>query len=146
MLVFLDTEFTDFAKPDLIRLALVAENGREFYAEPIDYRKNECSAFVRETVLPLLGRVPGAACTSNELADRVQAWFAALPEPVTIIFDFETDWHLLAVALFWPPQKSPPANFATPLFLDGYTVTHPVFEKIRGQRVPNSLTYANGKQ
>lgn len=80
MLVFLDTEFTDFAKHDLISLALVTEDGREFYAERTDYRKNECSAFV--------------------LADRVQAWFAALPEPATIIFDFETDWHLLAVALF----------------------------------------------
>lgn len=38
MLIFLDTEFTDFARPDLISLALVSEDGREFYAERIDYR------------------------------------------------------------------------------------------------------------
>lgn len=78
MFVFLETEFTNFAKPDLISLALVAEDGRDFYAERTDYPENECIAFVRETVSPWLGRVPGAACTSNELADRVQAWFACI--------------------------------------------------------------------
>ena len=36
MLVFLDTEFTKFNSPDLISLALVAEDGREFYAERTD--------------------------------------------------------------------------------------------------------------
>lgn len=125
MLVFLDTEFTDFAKPDLISLALVAEDGREFYAERTDYRQNECSAFVHETVLPLLGRVPGAACTSKELTDRVRAWFAAFPEPATVIFDFQTDWDLLAGAMPGRPLDS----FATPLYLDGYAITHPFFEK-----------------
>ena len=106
MLVFLDTEFTKFAHPDLISLALVAEDGREFYAERTDYRNNECSGFVQETVLPLLGRVPGAACNSRELTDRVRAWFAALPEPATVIFDFKTDWHLLAVAMLGRPKKN----------------------------------------
>ena len=106
MLIFLDTEFTKFSYPDLISLALVAEDGREFYAERTDYRQNECSAFVQETVLPLLGRVPSAACTSKELTDRVRAWFAALPEPATIVFDYETDWHLLAVAMLGRPQKN----------------------------------------
>ena len=133
MLVFLDTEFTDFAKPDLISLALVAEDGREFYAERTDYRKNECSAFVHETVLPLLGRVPGAACDSAELALRLRAWFHALPEPSIIIFDFETDWHLLAVAMLGRPGKSPPASFATPLFLDSYAITHPLFEQAQNR-------------
>ncbi len=129
MLVFLDTEFTKFAHPDLISLALVAEDGREFYAERTDYRNNECSGFVQETVLPLLGRVPGAACNSRELTDRVRAWFAALPEPATVIFDFKTDWHLLAVAMLGRPKKNPPTDFATPLFLDSYAITNPVFEQ-----------------
>ena len=66
MLVFLDTEFTSFVRPDLISIGLVAEEGREFYAERTDYRKDDCSDFVRETVLPLLGRVPGAACSRPE--------------------------------------------------------------------------------
>ena len=124
MLIFLDTEFTKFSYPDLISLALVAEDGREFYAERTDYRQNECSAFVQETVLPLLGRVPGAACTSKELTDRVRAWFAALPEPATIVFDYETDWHLLAQAMPGRPLE----NFAEQLYLDGHTIGHPIFE------------------
>ena len=61
MLDFLDTEFTDFVRPDLISIALVSEDGREFYAERTDYREDDCSDFVRETVLPLLGGVPDAA-------------------------------------------------------------------------------------
>ena len=51
MLVFLDTEFTKFNRPDLISIALVSEDGREFYAERTDYRRDECTAFVCETVL-----------------------------------------------------------------------------------------------
>lgn len=125
MLVFLDTEFSDFAKPDLISLALVAEDGREFYAERTDYPASECSAFVQEIVLPLLGRVPGAACDSAELALRLQAWFHALSEPPIIIFDYETDWDLLAGAIPGRPLDS----FAEPLHLDGYAISHPFFEK-----------------
>jgi hypothetical protein len=33
MLVFLDTEFTDLAKPELLSLGLVAINGLEHYGE-----------------------------------------------------------------------------------------------------------------
>ena len=46
MLVFLDTEFTSFFQPDLISVGLVAEDGREFYAERTDYRCDECTVFV----------------------------------------------------------------------------------------------------
>ena len=72
MLVFLDTEFTDFTWPNLISLALVSEDGREFYAERTDYHRDDCSQFVRDNVQPLLGRVPGAACTNKELTDHVR--------------------------------------------------------------------------
>ena len=91
MLTFLDTEFTKFNRPDLISIAMVSEDGREFYAERTDYRRDECTAFVCETVLPLLGRVPGAACSRPELTSRVRKWFEALPEPAIIVFDYERD-------------------------------------------------------
>ncbi|APW48677.1 3'-5' exoribonuclease [Rhodoferax antarcticus] len=129
MLIFLDTEFTQFNSPDLISMALVAEDGREFYAERDDYHRDDCSDFVRETVLPLLGRVPGATCSRSELTDRVREWFAQLPEPATIIFDFETDWRLLGVAMLGRPQKNPPNPFAQKLHLDSCAITHPVFEQ-----------------
>lgn len=128
MLVFLDTEFTDLVRPDLISLALVSEDGREFYAERTDYTATRCTEFVRETVLPLLGRVPGASCTDKELTERVRAWLKELPEPAIIIYDFATDWHLLAVTMLGRPHSKPPGNFATPLFLDSHAISHPVFE------------------
>ena len=128
MLVFLDTEFTDFTRPDLISIGLVAEDGREFYAERTDYYTTRCGDFVRETVLPLLGRVPDAACTRTELTDRLRDWFGQLPEPATIIFDYEWDWRLLAVAMLGRPHSKPPGNFAQQLYLDSYAITHPAFE------------------
>ena len=129
MLVFLDTEFTDFARPGLISLGLVAEDGREFYAERTDYHRDACSAFVRETVQPLLGRVPGAACSRSELTERLHVWFEQLPEPATIIYDFEGDWLLLVDAILGPNYRAIPVNFGEPLHLGNSSITHPVFEQ-----------------
>ena len=129
MLVFLDTEFTDFALPDLISIGLVAENGREFYAERTDYRRAECNDFVRATVLPLLGRVPGAACRRPALTRRLRQWLEALPEPATIVFDYERDWLLLADAYLGSEHQKPPANVGETLHLDRFVITHPLFER-----------------
>ena len=129
MLVFLDTEFTDFARPDLISLALVAEDGREFYAERTDYNTSSCSEFVLETVLPLLGRVPGATCNRDELTERLHGWFEQFPEPATVIYDFEGDWQLLVWAILGRAYRNPPAKFGEPLHLDGHAITHPIFER-----------------
>ena len=135
MIVFLDTEFTDFVRPDLISIGLVAEDLREFYAERIDYRKDDCSVFVRETVLPLLGGVPDAACNQSELTQRLRDWFEQLPEPATIIYDFESDCRLLAEAVLGRTENNPPANFGEPLHLENSSITHPVFERAQ------NLTY-----
>ena len=133
MLVFLDTEFTDFVRPDLISLALVSEDGREFYAERTDYFETRCSDFVRETVQPLLGRVPGAACSRPELTDRLHEWFDMLPEPATIIYDFESDWLLLVDAILGRAYRTPPANFGEPLYLGNSSITNPVFERAQNR-------------
>ncbi|MFM2324982.1 MAG: hypothetical protein RL244_1861 [Pseudomonadota bacterium] len=69
MRVFLDTEFTNVNRPELISLGLVAEDGREFDAERTDFSRQACSGFVDAHVLSLLGRVPGAACDARTLAD-----------------------------------------------------------------------------
>ena len=129
MLVFLDTEFTDFLRPDLISIALVAEDGSEFYAERTDYCEDDCSDFVRETVLPLLGGVPDTACSRSELTQRLRDWFEQLPEPATIIYDFESDWRLLAEAVLGRTDNNPPANFGEPPHLGNSSITHPVFER-----------------
>ncbi len=118
MLIFLDTEFTKLDRPDLISLALVAEDGREFYAERTDYDPRQCSDFVREHVLPLLGRVEGAGCSRLDLTMRLRDWILQLTEPATYVFDSPKDWHLLAVAMLGRPQKYPPGDFGKQLFLD----------------------------
>ena len=65
MLIFIDTEFTDFADTELISIGLITDSGEhEFYAElPVNRRK--CSDFVIETVLPQLGNAPGAQRSSE---------------------------------------------------------------------------------
>ncbi|CAN7485200.1 hypothetical protein [Duganella sp. LjRoot269] len=100
MLVFLDTEFTTLARvdPELISIGMAAVGSSDFYAERTDYRRDDTSEFVRTDVIPLLGKIPGAACTSVELASRLRRWFDALPEPATIMYDFVIDWQLLQAA------------------------------------------------
>lgn len=78
MKVFLDTEFSSLneAEAQLISLALVAEDGREFYAEvpPETYRQT-CSSFVLEIVLPILwgGQYE---MPLSEMARSLRAWLA----------------------------------------------------------------------
>lgn len=98
MLLFLDTEFTNYTHPDLISIGIAAVAGSDFYAERTDYRREDCTDFVRDEIIPLLGKTPGAACMSVELASRLHEWFDALPEPATIYYDYETDWQLLQAA------------------------------------------------
>lgn len=98
MLVFLDTEFTDFAQPDLISIGLATTGVPDFYAERSDYLRERCTPFVQTEVIPLLGRVPHATCDENELAQRLRAWFDQLPESAIILYDFEVDWILLRAA------------------------------------------------
>lgn len=129
MLIFLDTEFTKLERPDLISLALVAENGCEFYAERTDYDPRQCSEFVREHVLPLLGRVEGAGCSRMDLTHRLRDWVAQFSEPATFVFDSPKDWHLLAVAILGRPKKTPPGDFGKQKFLDSSVFSHALFEK-----------------
>ncbi len=47
MRVFLDTEYTNISQPALISIGLVADDGREFYAELTDgWLACDCSPFV----------------------------------------------------------------------------------------------------
>lgn len=72
MRVFLDTEFTGLSSdPRLLSIGLVAENGAEFYIELTDgWSEENCSAWVREHVIPLLGK--GARCTRREVGRRIR--------------------------------------------------------------------------
>lgn len=109
MLLFLDTEFTDFTDCELISIGMVSEDGRHtFYAELQDFDRDRCNAFVRATVWALLGQVDGAGIRREALPDRLRAWFATLPRRVTIACDSDRDWRLLGAAL----GGAMPANIA----------------------------------
>ena len=100
MLIFLDTEFTDFIDCELISIGMVSEDGQhEFYAERTDYNKGICSDFVLEAVAPHLGKSSGAACTREELTQRLWQWFASLPGKVQIATESAHDRDLLWDAL-----------------------------------------------
>lgn len=136
MKLFLDTEFTDFIQIELISIALVSEDGREFYAERNDYGRQDCSAVVRAEVEPLLGRVPGASCSRQELSRRLHAWFAALPQPATVLCDYFSDWELLADALQDDTHESPahrPANLQAQQLLGPAILGDPQFSRAQAE-------------
>lgn len=94
--IFIDTEFTDLVDLDLISIALVAEDGREFYAERNDFDRAKCNDFVVENVLPLLGAWPSRVMSNSDLACELCAWLAQFePEGAVICFDFVGDIGLL---------------------------------------------------
>jgi hypothetical protein len=96
---FIDTEFSDFTNPLLISIALVDDDGREFYAElPVD--RTRCNQFVIDNVLPLLGRQLDAQCTPEELQARLNAWLLPLKgKKPDLCYDFEGDWILFSQAM-----------------------------------------------
>jgi hypothetical protein len=132
MRIFIDTEFTDHANPDLICIGMATDGGQIFYAERTDYRCEDCSSFVRSEILPLLGREPSAACTAAELSHRLCEWFRALPEAATVLYDYETDRLLLEASFLGElPSK-----------LSGYElVNHKIFRH-SAYKLGEVLTYS----
>ena len=97
MRLYVDTEFTDFLDCDLISMALVAEDGREFYGERSDFDLQIRSEFVRAAVLPQLGQFPHRVFTREALRAELLAWldqFAEEPERILCV-DYAGDWELL---------------------------------------------------
>ncbi|KVQ51410.1 MULTISPECIES: 3'-5' exoribonuclease [Burkholderia cepacia complex] len=107
LLVFVDTEFTDFLDCDLISIALVANDGREFYGERTDFDLASCSEFVRAAVIPQLGQYPDRTYTKAALQTALHSWlaqFAVEPAPRRLCFDYGMDWELLIDLLGDVPQ------------------------------------------
>lgn len=107
MLIFIDTEFTDFIDCELISIGMVSEDGQHtFYAEVQDFDRSKCNPYVQSGIWPLLGGIPEAIMKRAELTPRLRTWFTGLPFSVTIACDSYTDWELL-VDVFdgdLPPQ------------------------------------------
>jgi len=101
MIIFIDTEFSDFINTELISIGMVDQLDRTFYAE-LPCNLKECSDFVREVVIPQLGEIHGAQCTREELKIRLLDWLSAYkdePEPTVIAYDYSGDFSLFLNAL-----------------------------------------------
>jgi 3' exoribonuclease, RNase T-like len=104
---FLDTEFTGFETFQLISVAIVGEDGREFYGEVSDFDRALCSDFVREAVLPQLGNPPGHAMPFHQVRRELLHWLAHIPikpKPV-LCFDYEGDLQLVEHLIGGPLPK-----------------------------------------
>ncbi|MEE4305660.1 3'-5' exoribonuclease [Pseudomonas alliivorans] len=108
MRLFLDCEFTRLsAQAKLISLALVAEDGREFYVEVIDaWREDDCSDFVKEIVLPQLwgGQY---AMPLIEARSALLRFLATYDEEIKLVTDAPIyDWELFCELAYdngrWP--------------------------------------------
>ena len=94
--IFLDTEFTDFIDCELISIGAVDEVGFEFYAEVTDFRREACSSFVKETVIPLLGQYPKSYVnTKQRVAEVFYEWLQSYRHDGCILcVDYHADWDL----------------------------------------------------
>lgn len=108
---FYDCEFTDLS-PDsvLLSIGLVAADGdAELYIEIADADVSASSDFVKEAVLPLLGRHAPEVLTKAAAAARIEVWLDTARDgdrqrQIQMIADSSWDWdHFLA--LF--PARSP---------------------------------------
>lgn len=125
MLIFLDTEFTDFIDIDLISIGMVSEDGHTFYAERNDYRREAASNFVLEAVLPHLGERPEAICSREELTRRLYDWLRAFPGLVQIACDSAHDRDLLWDAL----EVGLPSNLLPSVLKLAWQSEEPVFNE-----------------
>lgn len=109
MILFFDTEFTDFRDCELLSLGAISQDGQHrIYLEVQDFNRDKCSAFVWDVVLPQFGRVPEAMIRKDQLKERLLAFFASLPRSVQIAVDSQYDCNLLYDSFGgkWPPNLS----------------------------------------
>ncbi|MCB6182647.1 hypothetical protein LIN78_03655 [Leeia sp. TBRC 13508] len=93
--IFLDTEFTNFSDPRLISIGLVSEKGDECYLELSEgWSVGQCSAFVREKVLPQLN-LPEHRLSIRTARERLRSWLRQFGEAVVVVFDAEEDRYLV---------------------------------------------------
>ena len=100
MILFLDTEFTDFQQGELISIALVALDERySIYLEVTDFDYELCSDFVRSNVWAHLGLFPQARVKREQLPVRLREWCLSVPGEAILASDSQRDVDLLLRAL-----------------------------------------------
>jgi hypothetical protein len=129
MRLFVDTEFTDFIDCDLVSVALVADDDREFYGERSDFDRSICNEFVKAAVLSQLGQFPDRVFTREGLRVALVGWLGQFehdPER-ELCFDYGGDWELLCDLLDGPPtgwQAYHVGRLLDPIRLEDYYREH----------------------
>lgn len=101
MRIFYDTEFTSLdsiTNQDMISAGFVTEDNREFYIEITDFVREDCSQFVLDTVLPLLGSgdVLPQRMAAAHFGWRLCHWLDSLDAiEFSLISDSTVDWWLV---------------------------------------------------
>ena len=120
MLVFIDTEFTNFKDMEMISIGLVsADKSKEVYMENADYDRYACSPFVNEIVIPLLSRTPDVMQPKLKIEDALREWTETFDESVEIVIDYLGDWAILVDLM---NGSLPPNMKKTPLFVQSLTM------------------------
>lgn len=121
MRLFLDCEFTQLtAQAKLISLALVGQDGREFYVEVINaWLEEDCSDFVKEIVLPQLWGHEYAMPIIEARAALLR-FLATYDEELEVVTDApEYDWELFCELAYdsgrWPKNVRNYPTHATSL-------------------------------
>ena len=97
MKLFLDCEFTNF-QGHLISMALVAENGDEFY-EVVNFSYIDCHPWVMDNVVPILNKdkIP------YEDFQRKLSAFLRQYDSIEVIADWPEDFYHFTMALLTGP-------------------------------------------
>ena len=99
MKLFLDCEFTNF-QGHLISMALVSENGDEFY-EVVNFSYIDCHPWVMENVVPILNKdkIP-----YQEFQEKL-AKFLRKFDDIEVIADWPEDFYHFTMALLTGPGQ-----------------------------------------
>lgn len=91
-IIFFDTEFTCFEKPELLSLGAISIGGIEFYAETASIPLDRCSEFVKARVLP---KFTGPQFEREELASRFLSWLGSFEKTIVLLSDSQYDRDLV---------------------------------------------------
>lgn len=152
MRLFLDCEFTRLsAAAKLISLALVAEDGREFYVELLDtWQEEDCSDFVKKIVLPQLwgGRY---ALPIVEAMMSLLRFLTSFKKEVEIVTDApQYDWELFCKLAYddgkWPRNVRNYPTDATTLDATSHGVPLPHHALLDARIIASMFTESNPKK
>lgn len=97
------TEFTDSIDCDLISIALVADDGREFFGERSDYNQARCSEFVDSALSRLCHFFPvGCSPATLRGLDCARGHQFVQERARLLCFDYCCGWELLCDLLGGP--------------------------------------------